>query len=467
MSNDTLTFFGGVHTIGGVQVMFGSGDDGVIFDFGVPVKRWGLFNSAINPRFERALKQYLLSRMAPPIFSLYDQKYLTGITEEDIMNLWNNKKFPKYKNMSVYISHIHQDHMALLPFLKEDINVYMNKDSQSIYKAVVSSGEYYNTNAQINGLSDGDTADLGNIQLKVMEMEHGVPGASGVMLSSDKYKIAYTGDWRKHGNHPERINKFIKECKDAELDILITEGTALCPDSIFEKPSIWSEEVVAKKFNDLLTTATGLIYLNILARNVERFIEFVRLSSEKKRLFVIDNNTARLVIDSINNGLTVIKGNPLEEYASTIRVLDLENDTSGIPFETTSIKEVVSNREDYVIFLTYQQLPLLLEFERLGDKIDQSHYFHADGDPLNSTDPILKRWIKKFNLYYHYYSTGGHARPHEIKELVESINPRVVIPLHSNNPTLLYTGNSTKKYYPAYGEVIEVDKFFIKHRPKL
>ncbi|MFW6306453.1 MAG: hypothetical protein ACOC1N_03635, partial [Bacillota bacterium] len=443
-----------------VQIMFGSGEDGVIFDFGVPVNRWGLFDRTVNPGFDRALKTYLLSRMAPPIFSLYDEKYIDGISQNDISLLWNNKEFPEYKNMSIFVSHIHQDHMALLPYLKEDINVYMNNDSHSIYRAVVESGEYYDTKAKLNGILDGGTVDLGDIELRVLEMEHGVPGASGVMLSSDKYKIAYTGDWRKHGYHPDRIEKFIEVCKNDSLDILITEGTALWPNSIFKTPSIWSETDIAEKFDDLLSNSSELVYLNILARNVERTIDFIKISSDNNRLFVMDNSTVRLLVESINNGLTVIEGNPLDAYADTIRILDLENDMRNIPFETIDVSEIVSRKEDFVVFLTYQQLPLMIEFERLGNKNGSSQYFHADGDPLNGSDPILKRWIKEFDLNYHYYSTGGHARPHEIKNLVESINPRVVIPLHSNNPTLLYTGNSVEKYYPAYGEIIQLDQFF-------
>jgi ribonuclease J len=65
-------------------------------------------------------------------------------------------------------------------------------------------------------------------------------------------------------------------------------------------------------------------------------------------------------------------------------------------------------------------------------------YFYSHGDPFSEEGIIdfnrMKEWVKKFKLKFYQYHASGHAPQSELKRIVESIAPEVVIPIHSEEP---------------------------------
>lgn len=455
---DTITFFGGLNTTGGVQILLGSGDTGMMFDFGIPHQ--GLFtapfihlNVPMRPLAKRELRQYLLTRMAPPIIDLYDKEYLESLGKQDLNNIWGNKVFPTYKNMYVFISHIHQDHMALLPYLHKDITVFMHKDAYSVYQAMVSAGYYYDTKAQIYPLSDKQEIDLSDFTLQLVEVDHNTPGTSGFLLKTSENNVAFTGDWRRHGRHSDRMETFIEKCKTEQIDMLITESTRVNQTSIFKKENDGKEETVLDAYRQLVSNAKGMVYLNVLPFDVERVADIILQTKNVGKTLVMEENIAKFWYDSTRNGIDVLNNHTSLQDVDTIKVLQAHKDQSiDLPFQTITVDEIVQNKGQYVLHLNYKSLPYLIEFERLGDQTNKSCYIHAD-HPVDKA--ILNKWLTEFNISYHNISNKGHASPDDISYLVEQINPKVVIPVHGISPSLL-DSKGVRKYHPTYGESVEV-----------
>lgn len=231
MNPEQLTFFGGLETTGDVQFLYGRGSKALLFDFGIQHK--GLVDAsyifthdAVCPTLGRDVRQYMLGRMAPPILELYDAEQVDTLSRDDIRKAWNGINVPNYEEIRIFIGHMHQDHMALLPYAHEGITIYMNRDSYTLYRGIVASGEYADTKANIVPLEDLSIIDFGPFTMQIIEMDHKSLGASGFIIESSDYTTAYTGDWRRHGRHPERIDHFIEMCRRKDkIDILITEST--------------------------------------------------------------------------------------------------------------------------------------------------------------------------------------------------------------------------------------------------
>lgn len=456
MTQESLIFYGGLNTIGGVHILYSNGNHSLIFDLGLQLR--GLFDIKVQAHPSHGLQQYILTRMAPPVLPIYDKRELEGLEYQAVSDLWGKDKMPATDNIniSVFISHIHQDHMALLPYVNEETTVYMHQDAHAVYRGVVVSGEYKDTSATIHSLQDLETVQFEDFTLQLVEVDHDTPGASGFLIKSKEHTIAFTGDWRTHGRNSERMERFITLCKEANVDILLTEGTSLRKESAFDDPVMVQEVEVADHYARIVKEATSLVYVNILARNVERVADFIMKTKELGRKLVMDGRTAALWHESITQGIKSLNGHPSLAEKDTIRVLESDiNITKDLPYETISINEIVSNKSNYTIYLIQENTPLISQLERQGEQVGQSHYIHADGNPLTNRDPVLEAWLKEFCVKYHYYATGGHATPKEISRIISEIKPKVVIPLHSLHPSLV-DSKGVPKYCPAYGEKVVV-----------
>lgn len=466
MAQEKLTFYGGLDTIGGVHILYSCGNKGIIFDLGLQLR--GYFGGNVRAHSKFDLQQYLLTRSAPPVLPIYNQDKLEGLEASEVANLWGAENMPEMDDISVFVSHIHQDHMALLPYVNNHTKVFMHEDAYSTYRGVVVSGEYQDSDAKFQPLKDLTVIDFDDFSLQLIEVDHDSPGASGFILQSKEHTIAFTGDWRTHGRNSERMERFISLCKSAGVDVLITEGTTLRKENSFQEPEVVKEIEVVEHYEEVAKQAKGLVYVNILARNVERVADFIVKTKELGRTLVVDARTALLWHEAaVNCGIQSLKNHPSLNDTEVIKVLDCDQDqVKHLPYQTISLDEIIHNKKKHTIYLTQENTPMMAQLERQGEAASPSHYVHADGNPLTNRDPILETWLKEFRVNYHYCATGGHAIPQEISRLIKEINPKVVIPLHSIHPSIV-DSKGVPKYCPAYGETISLQSLLAGYQLKL
>lgn len=99
-----------------------------------------------------------------------------------------------------------------------------------MYRGMVAGGHAQDTAARITACGDLSVVDFSEFTMQIAEMDHNATGSAGMILDDGVHKIAYTGDWRRHGKHPVRIDRFIELCVDKRSDLLITEGTRIAAD---------------------------------------------------------------------------------------------------------------------------------------------------------------------------------------------------------------------------------------------
>jgi len=467
-SEETLTFYGGLTTIGGVHIVYGCGDTGFVFDLGLGLSR-AYFAADVRVKPDHGIRSFLLTRMAPPVLDLYNPDLFEGIGETELQRIWGCESFPKFSSLHTFVSHIHQDHMALLPSLRPGLPVWMHRDAYAVHRAIVAAGEYMDTPADIRIVEDRQTVDFGPFQVEFIEVDHDTPGVTGFIIHGPQSKIAFTADWRRHGRHAYRMDRFIERCQAAQVDVLITEGTRLRPDTLFQKPKDRFELDVAKECKRAMLETDGLVYVNILARNVERVADLIVAAKEAGRILVLDESTATLWQEASQHIDALKSHQALAIDHAVIRVLAIPGWSQGpvpqcvseLSYERISLEEIIADKGRYAVYLIYPHTPLLAELEVPGEASAASIYVHADGNPLTPNDEILHRWLQQFGVQYRYCATGGHAAPQEISALTEAIGPSVVIPLHSQHPTL-FDSRGVTKVYPSLGESIVLPKLLGK-----
>ncbi|CAG7616797.1 MBL fold metallo-hydrolase RNA specificity domain-containing protein [Paenibacillus allorhizosphaerae] len=455
MSSDRLTFFNG--TVGtGVQVLYGNGGTGLLFDFGIPHR--GLIDAFNVATFDpirlfprRGARQLLLGGMAPPIMELYDEAQIDQPLKRSVQQLWGNKSFPEYDSLSVYISHVHQDHIAILPYAREGLKVYMSRDTHSLYRGIVASGEYGDTKAAIVPLDHLTKVDFGGFIMHMIEMDHDATGAAGILIESSEFKIAFTGDWTRNGYHPERIDRFIELCRTKEVDVLITESTHPKPG-----PERATEPDVVKKYINIVKEAEGMVYFQSLPRNVERMTNCIHEAVTAGRHVALDYGLAVLWSETLRSGIKALEGHPVFDVMDTVRIVEATvPDGMPLPFGAITVEEMIRRKSELVYFLTYPSLPMLIELETMGDRSARSHYI-VGNSPMNPDQQVyLEKYVAQFGMALHKIGTSGHASAAALSDLIKRISPKAVIPMHSGNPRALDTAG-VPVYYPERGETIAV-----------
>ena len=457
MLEGQLTFFGGVGKSGGVQVLYGKGKQALLFDFGVEHSSL-LFPTQVtlydpvNTTPGRELRQFLLGGMTAPLLELYDPKQMEGLDESKVRKVWGDLELPQYEQIHLYIGHMHTDHMALLPYANPDLPVYMSRDSLSLFRGMVAGGHSKDTKARITPCEDMSCLDFGEFSVQVIETDHNATGAAGIIIDDGIHRIAYTGDWRGQGKHPDKMDRFIALCRSKSIDVLITEGTRLTPDPS-SVPYQMTEEVLLSRFAAIVGVAKGLVYVQMSPRDLERMADMISIAAEKGKRIVMEASLAMIWHTANREGVRILEGHPALD--SPIQIIDAGL-TSGIklPYETISIEEVAARKHEHIYFFKFPDLAHLIELETLGELQGLSHFIQSDYS-VKIEHAAVTKYLNTYDITGHSLSNGGHAHPEALADLIERIAPKAVITLHSKHP-LSQDTRETKVYNPVKGETVSV-----------
>jgi ribonuclease J len=220
--------------------------------------------------------------------------------------------------------------------------------------------------------------------------------------------------------------------------MLLSEGTRFRPD---DAPSITPpipESHLPERVADVLAGHSGkLVLVNFYPRNVERVAAFAKVAALHQRSLAVHPETAVLL-----------------EATQALHGLDMG--MTRILAEPDDWHEVLTNAGDYLTEARTEELPrfvLSLSSHRAG-----GIYLHCDGSPLTDQDPstpILHSWLALLGLEYQPLSSGGHAAPDDVHELILAVRPKLLVPIHSHAPERMLT-RGIPFLIPLRGEALEL-----------
>lgn len=454
-----LTFFNGVDTVGGVQILLSAAGGSVQFDLGVVrnpaiAPEAVLFNDFVRPRSSDALRDYLRAGMAPRVEGLYRPAPAATDEVKDPARLFppSAADVPLIAaedrgELAVFVSHAHDDHMELLPYVAPDVAVHVAQATGTYLDALVAAGEVDTPGAPVQALREGESFRAGGIVCEPVAIDHDIPGCAGFIAHTPGGTLAYTGDWRYHGGAPKLVDRFVERCRATEVDVLLTEGSTLVSGP--PRPQCTEQELV-ERFETHLAGATGLVTVGLAARNVERVLAFARVARAHGRRLVLRPGTARILREAQRSGLVAT----LDDRSVAVLVSDEDGDVLDPAWEVVRPEEVARDRREFVCELAPEAWYLWLD---LGAGQGDLHV-HANGPPYGPGDPAwcaLETWVRHLGMALEVLDSHGHASPADLEWMAREIGPRVVIPVHSNEPALFPAGEY-ELVLPGRGESIEL-----------
>jgi ribonuclease J len=495
-----LTFYGGVDEIGGNKILLEDQNTKIFLDFGMSFNQSGMyFSEFLSPRNCNGLGDYFVTGLLPDIKGIYRQDYLRymGRPKED------------QEIEAVLISHAHMDHMSYIHHFRKDIQLVMSKGTHAICRTfqdtrssgtndlLVQSpsfqirpskrGDGYtkvtkrdgSDTRPLNIVESGKTFKAGDLEIIPFEVDHSLPGATAYLIHASEGSILYTGDYRFHGYLGDKTHQMIESVSNENIDVVITEGTRITSESGT------SEKEVYTNAKEITENTKGLVVVTFPVRDLTRFTTFHRIACETDRKLVIDFNQAYL-LEQYNqftdrypntNDPNICLYATRKSWGLAGR-RDIESNIDGLCYPDNICDQDYStwerdflnrdntinyldlqNQRDYILVCSYFQLNQLLDVKPdLGSKYLRS-ITEPFSDEMRLDAERVKNWLNLLELDLHGMESedklhaSGHASGKEVKETMEKINPKMIIPIHTDKPDHL------KQYFdtislPKYGSTI-------------
>ncbi len=469
-----IDFYGGVDEIGGNKILLGTNSTSIFLDFGMSFNKANdYFSEFLQPRKGNGIMDFVEMGLLPKIKGIYREDYLlhSGL---------NSHEKPSVDG--ILLSHAHMDHSAYIHHLRSDIPLYMTKESQLILKVLedtsaVSFGEtleykktfHFITKKSGEGfkrLSGKDATikrelhivepykyfEIGDFKIKSAPVDHSLPGASAYILENEGETFVYTGDLRFHGRRPEMTNKFVKEAKKCNPNVMVTEGTRI------DNPSTETEEDIEIQAKNLISEFKGLVIVNFPVRDLDRLLTFYNVAKDTDRTLVVNLKQAYLL--KLFSGNEYPELDEVEVYIPK-RGWGLIGDDSFVCFEgewlcgleidqkhkyydykkwekefieegnSVNYMDLRDNPEKYIFRCDSFELKELIDI-----KPENAIYIKSVTEPFDEEmefdEKRINNWLQHFNLFpVHKMHVSGHASGPELLAMIREIQPEILYPVHT------------------------------------
>lgn len=406
-----VSFWGGVGRIGSTKAVVEAEGVRLILDLGLEFSTpRGLFREGLRPRPEHALRDRLRTGEVPALSGIFRTDAVDGSGVEGAQ--------AGAGRTAVFITHGHLDHAGLVGFVDPTIPLYASPETVAVVRAFRAAGAMEGGPPVWTPLAADTPVTVGPFTVTRYPVDHDVAGASGYLIETPDGKIAYPGDFRLHGRHPDLSLAFAERVRGARA--LILEGTTLSFDPAFPERS---ETEADAAFGEILGRAPGLVLLSLYVANVERVESFRAIAREAGRTLWFVPRQADFL-----------------EAFGLGEVLRLTPD---------ALRLIRRAPGEAVLALGFDDLPWLLDLPVGPGAV----FVHANGEPFGFEPrfAVLTDWLRFTHTPYWDIGSGGHALPGDLARIGDIVRPDILFPVHSQTPERMPVPPGTRLFPPARG----------------
>ena len=431
----SVTLYGGAGQIGGNKILLKDRDTKIFLDFGEPFHfKDRFFVDWLAPRESRTgLKDYFHFDLMPRIKGLYGPEWLEG----------TDLKYTEPEFDAVFVSHMHFDHTMHLRFVDDRIPVYLGFATDRIRSSweatggkSVSFGDH-----EFRTFRTGSKVKVDSLEVEPIHVDHSVPGAYGFLIHSSEGCVVYTGDMRLHGPRSDMTREFVSRAAKERPVALLCEGTRVSDSDPREE---MSEKDVEEKAKRLVASHKSLSIVSFYPKDVDRMRTFRDVARATGRRFVVSTKIAHLLA-SLAGDSHIQVPDPLTDPNMMVYVRS--GMSRPLTYEKPFLEKLGS--DDRVVDAAYvakhqKELIFHTDFMQLAELTDVlpepgSLFIRSKSEPFEEGDvqeEVLRNWIEWFKLDFHQAHASGHASMREIFSAVKEIDPKLVIPVHTEHPDL-------------------------------
>ena len=334
------------------------------------------------------------------------------------------------KIRGIVVTHGHEDHIGGIPYLLKQINmpVYGTRLTlallESKFKEHGLTGK-----VSLNVVKPGDTVRLGCMSVEFIHVNHSIPDACAMAISTPAGMIIQTGDFKIDytpiAGEPIDLGRFAQLGSQGVLALLSDSTNA-------EKPgSTPSERIVGESFDKLFKNAGGKrIVIATFASNIQRIQQIIDAAvKDGRKVAVFGRSMLNVVAIAIELGyLTVKEGtiidiDQMRQYADDQLVL-ITTGSQGEPMSALTRMAAGDHRKV---------------------RIGPNDYIIISATPIPGNEKLVGKVVNELMklgadvIYERMYDVhvSGHACQDEIKMILSLIKPKFFMPVHGEYKHLM------------------------------
>jgi ribonuclease J len=358
----------------------------------------------------------------PDVFNPLKKK-----SDLDVDDLFVKSKETNNKIDGVFISHNHGDHIGMLKNVKKGIPIYIGEISAQVYNTICKFISDKNEITTKTFLENQKTIQIKDFKITPFLVDHSAYDSYAFLIENNQKKVIYTGDFRQHGSRGELTRQLSSNINAHKPDILLIEGTNLYKNEFIAE----TEDELSNRAVDFIRKISGNIFVLQSTTNIDRIKEIYKASIKTNRILVIDIFSAHILANIPDDDLKYLK----IFYPYWLRERMFKTGNKDLMFEYSNRKisnEELKNRQDLIILIREN---MLFDVEKRMNYIDGG-LIYSKWEGYKETDKTKSfiDFFNKNNLKTESIHTSGHADVLTIKEFVNNIAPKNIIPVHTETP---------------------------------
>jgi ribonuclease J len=268
-------------------------------------------------------------------------------------------------------------------------------------------------------------------------VDHSTPEAFAFLIEADDKRVFYSGDFRATGRKHILYENLIKK-PPGKIDLLLMEGTMIGRSNHLYPTEDSVEQAICKA----IKPQENVTFVISSAQNIDRFISVFRACIKAQKCLVIDVYAAWVLdmvrkqsekIPAIEWGLIKV----YDDHRQLAKIKDKSFDgfRSGIEQQRVG-STVFQHPSDFVYFVRSPKEKLVDALRKHGViNIIYSQWegYLKEEHKTHYTD-YINALKSDSGISFLTMHTSGHATVPDLITFAKAINPKKIIPIHTNKP---------------------------------
>ena len=324
---------------------------------------------------------------------------------------------------AVFISHYHGDHLGLCDQVLPEIPIYIGKGAAAVtnaarrylHKPEYKFAAYYEA---------GKTITIGDLQITPYLCDHSAFDAYMFHIVCGGKTLVYSGDFRSNGRKSFSHLLHRLPCADA----LIIEGTTLSRATVPPKTEVALEQAAA----EIISQTNAPVFVLQAATNIDRIVTVFKAARRCGRVLVQD-----LYMAEVATAADKTIPNPVTFSGVRVFITNGQNGRYELldsKYRNTKIGRSGIAKQQFVMCVR----PTMQNYlEKLSEELpfEGGILFYSMWDGYKQKEDVgsFLRFMQSKGVRVIDLHTSGHADAKTIQTLIDDVDPKYIIPIHTEN----------------------------------
>lgn len=333
---------------------------------------------------------------------------------------------------ALLITHNHGDHIGKITELPLELPIYMGKTAKEValkyaeHMSGVNEKQHKMSERlkSVSTFSAGVHFSFGDFDVLPLTIDHSAFDAYAFCIKEKELKVFHTGDFRTHGFRSGKLPMIIERYV-GRVDYVVCEATNV------NRPNAtnMSEPELQREFKEAFKkNKYNVVYVS--STNIDRLFSLYHAAVNAGRPFYVDGYQKKIM--DIAQRDPIWGKSPLYQYMKVWTPTEPNKDNNEF-YVNNKFINFVSERGYVIVARQGKKFDDLLSKLPANGRVKYLSMWSGYLDPsLEAYNPGLAKTIGK---EYRYMHTSGHCDMKGLEELVSMLQPKAVIPIHTDNPT--------------------------------